>query len=332
MHYATMRWHALNMASMVATLVVITLMLTGPWLGLVHLVAWSLSPRIDADGRSARSMNRRQVFEATSGVVLFSGTSSLLAWGFVRGRHAFEIDEVAVRIVGLPRTLDGYVIAQISDIHAGTFVGEAELAEGLERVRAARADLVVVTGDLVDIDSAFAPLVARSLADLGPPDGVVASLGNHDYYAGHGQVRIAMERAGVDVLVDQGRVLRAKDDGGFALLGVDDLASVRWGGSGPNLERALSTVPPHLPRILLSHQPHTIDDWAGRVALQLSGHTHGGQINPGLRPADLLFRYVAGAYRVGGTTLYVNRGFGTAGPPARVLAPPEVTRIVLVAA
>jgi len=75
-----------------------------------------------------------------------------------------------------------------------------------------------------------------------------------------------------------------------------------------------------------------VDFWAGRVALQLSGHTHGGQFNPGFRPADFVMRYVAGRYDVGATTLWVNRGFGVVGPPARVGAPPEVTKIVLVAA
>ena len=91
-------------------------------------------------------------------------------------------------------------------------------------------------------------------------------------------------------------------------------------------------VPAEVPRILLSHQPTTVDYWAGKVALQLSGHTHGGQINPGFRPADLLMRYVSGRYERSGTTLYVNRGFGVVGPPARVGAPPEVTKIVLVSA
>jgi hypothetical protein len=277
-------------------------------------------------------MTRRQWIEATSGLILFGGTTATLGWGFVRGRHAFETIEIAVPIVGLPRTLDGYVIAQISDIHAGSFVGESELAEGFALVRRARADLIVVTGDLVDLDPGFAPLVARRLADLRARDGVVVALGNHDYYAGRDQVLAALERAGVDALVDRGRVIRPGDTGGFALLGVDDLASPRWGGSGPNLDRALSTIPPHLPRVLLSHQPQSIDAWAGRIDLQLSGHTHGGQINPGFRPADLIFPYVAGTYRVSETTLYVNRGFGTVGPPARVMAPPEVTRIVLVAA
>jgi predicted MPP superfamily phosphohydrolase len=139
--------------------------------------------------------------------------------------------------------------------------------------------------------------------------------------------------AGLTPLVTEGRVIRPNDGGGFALLGVDDLwTKWKYGTGGPDLDRALLQVPEHLPRILLSHQPMSVDAWAGRVALQLSGHTHGGQINPGLRPADLFFKYVSGMYKVGGTSLYVNRGFGTVGPPARVGAPPEVTRFVLVAA
>jgi predicted MPP superfamily phosphohydrolase len=256
----------------------------------------------------------------------------MLGWGAVRGRHAFELCEFPVRIAGLPRALDGYVIAQISDIHTGTYVGERELDEGLELVRRARADLIVVTGDLVDIDEGFAPLITRKLGELAARDGVKAILGNHDHYTGAAAIARVLRAGGVDLLVDEGRVVREADGGGFALLGVDDLSAARYGRPGPRLERALSMVPPALPRILLSHQPRSVDLWPGQVALQLSGHTHGGQINPGFRPMALVADYVAGPYSVGGTTLYVNRGFGTVGPPSRVGAPPEVTRIVLVAA
>jgi hypothetical protein len=248
------------------------------------------------------------------------------------GRHQFELCEIAVRIPGLPRVLDGYVIAQVSDIHVGAHVGERELNEGLALVRQARPDLIAVTGDLVDFEPEATRLAARKLVDVAPRDGVVATLGNHDYYAGADGVLSALRAAGVIALVDEGRVMRAADAGGFALLGVDDKASSGYGRSGPRLERALAMVPRELPRILLSHQPTTVNLWPGKVALQLSGHTHGGQINPASRTVNLLFEYLAGSYSVGGTTLYVNRGFGTVGPPARVGAPPEVTRIVLVAA
>ena len=278
------------------------------------------------------AMTRRQIVEGVGGAAIFGATGSMLGWGMVRGRHAFELVEVPLRIPGLPRVLDGYVIAQVSDLHAGTFVGERELDEGLSLVRRARPDLVVVTGDVVDFDPGYAPLTARKLADLPARDGVAAILGNHDYYAGASEVIPALQAAGIELMRDTGKIVRPRDGGGFALLGVDDVSSSKHGRAGPRLDAALATVPADRPRILLSHQPFTVDFWPGQVAAQLSGHTHGGQINPGFSPLGLLMKYIAGAYRVGETTLYVNRGFGTVGAPTRVGAPPEITRFVLVAA
>lgn len=128
---------------------------------------------------------------------------------------------------------------------------------------------------------------------------------------------------------------------GFALLGVDDVWARREGG-GPDLARAVRSLPQlggrvaparDLPRVLLCHNPSFFEEAAGQVALQISGHTHGGQVNLGIRPADYLLPggWVAGRYDSRGSQLYVNRGFGTVGPPARLGAPPEVTRIILTA-
>jgi predicted MPP superfamily phosphohydrolase len=318
-------------------LVMLTLTLSAVPVGLLHLA----SLRLDRKGRNApttgdaaptAAMTRRQLVEGVGGAAIFGATGSMVGWGMVRGRHAFELVEVPLRIPGLPRVLDGYVIAQVSDLHTGSFVGERELEEGLSLVRRARPDLIVVTGDVVDFDPLYAPLTARKLADLPARDGVAAILGNHDYYAGADEVTAALRASGIDLMRDSGRIVRPDDGGGFALLGVDDVSSSRHGRTGPRLETALATVRPDAPRILLSHQPFTIDFWPGQVAAQLSGHTHGGQINPGFSPLGLVMKYLAGAYRVGETTLYVNRGFGTVGAPVRVGAPPEVTRFVLVAA
>lgn len=331
-----MKWHVGGGVQAVFETIVMTLVLTALPIGLVRIVATlyaRLRPPPPAPNDAPEAMTRRQVVEAGTGIALLGATGSMLGWGMARGRHAFEVDELPVRIVGLPKALDGYVIAQISDLHAGEHVGEAQLDEGLDRVREARADLLVVTGDMVDVDGAYAPLVARKIAAVAPRDGVYASLGNHDYYAHVDLVTAALRAARIRVLVNEGLVIRPGDGGGFALLGVDDQWSSRYHGEGARLDLALLGVPRDTPRILLSHQPPTIERWAGQVALQLSGHTHGGQINPlGLRPADVFFEYVSGRYEVSGTTLYVNRGFGTVGPPARVNAPPEITRIVLVAA
>jgi predicted MPP superfamily phosphohydrolase len=335
--WMVIRWHS-PLADAVHTSIVVvgmTLAVAALPLALLRALIWVASLRGAATDAARSStgagVTRRRAVEQIGGAALLGTSGVALGWGAVRGRHMFELTEVPVRIPGLPRALDGYVIAQVSDIHAGEHVDDAMIAEGLAVLRRARADLVVVTGDLVDVDASFAPSIARKLADVPARDGVTAILGNHDYYAGADGVVAALRAAGIDTLVNQGKVVRARDGGGFALLGVDDRWAKRYRRTGPQLDRALASVPPDAPRILLSHQPPTVDDWAGRVALQLSGHTHGGQINPGFRPAELFFRYIAGAYEVGGTTLYVNRGFGTVGPPSRIGAPPEITRIVLVA-
>jgi predicted MPP superfamily phosphohydrolase len=140
-----------------------------------------------------------------------------------------------------------------------------------------------------------------------------------------------MRAAGIDVLLNRGKVVAAGDGGGIGILGVDDLSGRRRGRSaGPDLAAAQRMVPPDRATVLLAHQPPYVTTAAASgIDLQLSGHTHGGQINLGFRAIDLFFDYVAGRYDVGATTLYVNRGFGTAGPPSRVGAAPEITKIVL---
>jgi predicted MPP superfamily phosphohydrolase len=351
LRWIVISWHVGGTPYSLMLLVWMTTALTALPLGVLRALGWAIPWAVArmrrAEGASSppaaretrrtgaalepAPLTRRQIVEGTSGLALLGATGTTLGWGAVCGRHAFELSEVAVRVRGLPRALDGYVIAQISDIHTGLYVGDRELDEGFARVREARADLLVVTGDIVDFDDRYAPLIARKLASVAPRDGVTAILGNHDHYAGPDAIADALRATGVDLLVNAGKVVRARDGGGFALLGVDDLHAAKLGLPGPRLDRALAGVPADIPRILLSHQPHTVDQWPGQVALQLSGHTHGGQINPGFRPAGLFLKYVAGLYEVNGTTLYVNRGFGTVGPPTRVGAPPEITRIVLVA-
>ncbi|WP_394824034.1 metallophosphoesterase [Pendulispora albinea] len=277
-------------------------------------------------------LTRRQIIEGVGGAAALAASGTALGWGMVRGRHAFVIEEVPVRIPGLPRALDGYTIVQISDIHVGLFVGDRELGEGLERVAEARPDLVVATGDLVDHDERYIPAMARALGSIRARDGVAAILGNHDYYTGAQDVLAGLRAAGVRALVNEGLVLRGRDGGGFALLGVADIFAPGAREEPPSLARAMAMVPPDRPRILLAHQPEFFVESQGQVALQLSGHTHGGQINPGFRPASLFMRYLAGRYVEAGSTLWVNRGFGVAGPPTRIGAPPEVTKIVLVSA
>ncbi|WP_437811718.1 metallophosphoesterase [Sorangium sp. So ce1078] len=289
------------------------------------------SPQLEAPAFARRAFLANG---AAGSAFLIGGGSAV--YGALVGRHDYVIEEIAIPIQGLPRSLDGFSIVQLSDIHLGMFVGEPEMRAAEDLVRKARGDLIVMTGDLIDFNPTYAEHLGRLTRRLGPlaREGVAAIPGNHDHFAGIDAALGALERGGARVLSNRGCVVGGAG-GAFALLGVDDVwARGRVPGGGPDLGRALADVPRDLPRVLLCHNPVFFPDAAGEVALQLSGHTHGGQVNPLVRPADLVLPhgYVAGLYQRGSARLYINRGFGTAGPPARIGAPPEVSRIVLVAA
>jgi uncharacterized protein len=296
---------------------------------------------LEAEPAAASPELPRRAFlaQATAGSAFLIGSSSSL-YGALKGRYDYSVEEVVVKIPGLPRALDGFSIAQLSDVHIGVFVGDAELSIAEALLKKAKPDLIVLTGDLLDNDPRLAGQLGRFIRRLPAlaREGVVAIPGNHDYFAGIEETANAVTAAGARMLRNDALVIGGAD-AGFALLGVEDVWARREGG-GPDLERALRSLPRlggriapslDLPRVLLCHNPSFFEEAAGRVALQLSGHTHGGQVNLGVRPADYLLPggWVAGRYDLHGSALYVNRGFGTVGPPARIGAPPEVTRIIL---
>jgi hypothetical protein len=275
-------------------------------------------------------LGRRELLSrAVAGSALALGAGSSL-YGALVGRRDYVIEEVPIQLAKLPRTLEGFTIVQLSDIHLGTFVGEREVASAIDLVRQAAPDLVVLTGDHVDHDARYADMLGALVARLRELAPVAAVPGNHDYYAGIGVTSRAIQRAGAELLVNRS-VLIGDRGGRIALAGVDDVWARRQGGRGPDIAAAVRGVPDELARVLLCHNPVLFPETAAHVDLQLSGHTHGGQFNPGVRPADLFlpFGYVSGHYRRDGSQLYVNRGFGTAGPPARLGAAPEVTKFVL---
>jgi predicted MPP superfamily phosphohydrolase len=292
--------------------------------------------------READAVPRRAFLtQAVAGSAFLIGGSSSF-YGALVERHDYRLEELPMPIPGLSPKLDGFTIVQLSDVHIGHFVGWPELRAAEELVRRAKPDLLVLTGDLLDHDAALADQLGQFARRLLPlaREGVVAISGNHDFYAGIGAVVHALETAGVTVLRNRGRVIGSAD-AGFALLGVDDLWARRQGG-GPDFGRAVSSLPElagsiararELPRILLCHNPSYFEEAAGLVALQLSGHTHGGQVSLGVNPAEWFVKrgWVRGNYEFKGSRLYVNRGFGTVGAPARVGSPPEITRIVLTA-
>ncbi len=290
----------------------------------------------------APRLSRREfTLEAVVGTTFVLGGSSSL-YGSLVERHDYVVEEVPVALPGLARAFDGFSIVQLSDLHLGQFVGPPELRRAEALVRKARPDLIVLTGDLLDHDARYAELLGHFVRRLVPlaREGVSVCSGNHDFYAGIVPIVRALEAAGARVLRNQGVVIGGAG-AGFSLLGVEDVYAHRFSPElGPDLSRAIASLPAlggrvsparDLPRILLSHNPVFFEQAQGQVALQLSGHTHGGQFNPLVRPAEWLLPHgwIAGMYSESGSKLYVNRGFGTAGPPARLGAPPEVSRFVL---
>jgi uncharacterized protein len=290
------------------------------------------------DGAAPALTRRLFVEQAAVGSALLVGGGSA-AYGGLFGRHDYELSTVPVPIPGLSKAADGFTIVQLSDIHLGQMIGEAQMRAAEELVRKARGDLIVLTGDLVDHDVRYTAHLGRLVRRLSEIRPVVAIPGNHDYYTGIDEVLATLRGAGATTLVNQATVMLG-ERGGFVLAGLDD----PWGprnqartdgiGRGPDLAAALAGVRSDGPRIVLCHNPSVFVETAGQVELQISGHTHGGQVNLGVRPADYVLRhgYIAGLYETKGSRVYVNRGFGTAGPAVRVGAPPEVSRIVLVSA
>ncbi|WP_257458569.1 metallophosphoesterase [Archangium lipolyticum] len=233
-----------------------------------------------------------------------------------------------VRVEGLAPELDGYRIGQISDVHCGPNAPESRVSSWVARLNALELDLVTVTGDLITHGSSHVEAVARALGGLRAKDGAFACMGNHDYFTDGEHLVRELERRGVTVLRNRGVVVQR---GGARLYvaGVDDTWTSR-----DDVARALAKRPEGVPTVLLAHDPELFPQAQARsVELTLSGHTHGGQLGvPGVRRLSLarfVSRWTAGLYRQGRSWLYVNRGAGTTGPPARLGAPAELTVLTL---
>jgi hypothetical protein len=223
-------------------------------------------------------------------------------------------------------------IAQLSDLHWGPYTGQREVRAAVERANAFAPDLVVLTGDYVLGSAGYAAPCARELAALRAPLGVVAIPGNHDYWTDIDEVVAQLHVAGL-VLLRNSAVRLDVAGSPLWLAGLDDV----W-ERHHDLETTLAMVPRHEPVVLLAHEPDVADQVARsshRILLQLSGHSHGGQVNLPLLGRPILpwlgRVYPAGLQRVRGTSLqvYTNRGVGVIAPPVRFGCRPEVTHLTL---
>lgn len=249
------------------------------------------------------------------------------AYGY---REALEIKLERVEIVSdkLPPGQEPLRIVQVTDIHLGLIVRERRLARILAVAAAARPDLLLATGDIVDGQGDNLSRLAGEFHRLETPLGKLAILGNHEFYVGEAAAVAFHELAGFTLL--RGEALRVTPH--LTVAGVDDVTGVRLGITPPaQEERLLAALPEDTFNILLRHQPVVVP--GGPVDLQLSGHIHRGQIFPFNLFTWLVYRVSSGlSVAADGRYLYVGRGSGTWGPPIRFLAPPEVTLIELIPA
>jgi hypothetical protein len=242
------------------------------------------------------------------------------------------VDRVTVPIQNLPEAYEGYRIVQLSDLHCSHYTPGSWIARWVKQINALAPDLIALTGDYIAVGNRYIEEVSEALSYLSAPDGVVAVLGNHDYFGDTEQLVLAMKKAGIEILRNQGRILDSHKPPVF-LAGVDDTWTYQ-----ADMKVALAGRPEGVPTILLAHDPSLFPQAVqNRVDLTLSGHTHGGQIafpiaSRVLNLARLYHRFVAGLYHVGSSTLYVSRGAGTTGPPVRLNVLGEISEITLVRA
>jgi uncharacterized protein len=242
------------------------------------------------------------------------------------------VRRVTVPLGKLPQELDGTTIVQLSDVHIGPTIGKRFLSRIVGRVNALKPDVIAITGDLVDGSVArLAPHVAP-LARLEARHGVYFVTGNHEYYAGVDEWCAHLATLGVRVLRNE-RVSIGEGDASYDLAGIDDLAGRHFGrGHGADVGRALAGRDPARELVLLAHQPRAVvEAEPAGVSLQISGHTHGGQIWPFNYLVRLQQPVTSGLARFGRSFLYVSNGTGYWGPPMRLGSPAEITQLVLMA-
>ncbi len=282
-----------------------------------------------------RLFTRRNFLKFLAGVTFATGGTI----GYVRAiePHWLQVERFEVPIIGLDPSIDGKRLVQISDIHLSQFMSPQQLADATRTVATLAPDWLVLTGDYVGEDAGGAEGLVEPLRLLDMP--IYAIFGNHDLWTNRATVRGYLEAAGATVLLNEAQPL----GGRLWVAGTDDV----WGGH-PDLRAALSSVPNAATTILLAHAPDYFDvvrDSAAPVALQLSGHSHGGQVRlPTLNPdapgmhtyAPILprygRRYPIGMRAIDGYSVYTNRGLGLWPVPYRLNCRPEITLITLRAA
>jgi len=282
-----------------------------------------------------RRIITRRSFLKFTGAVTFASLGTLTAYSLL-GNEADSpvVEYVQIPISNLPSALDGFRIVQISDIHHNhyPFTTLELVSNAVQIAKELKPDLIVITGDFVwhEVEPIFELMPA--LAHLNAKYGIYLGLGNHDYWTNVDVVTHAIEQEGLSLIVNQG-VPISVGKSTLYLASLDD----GWSGK-PDLAGALADWSEDAITVLLMHEPDTAPRYAvdKRIHLQLSGHSHGGQVRlPSYGPLILPYlawKYPMGLYNVNGMWLYTNRGLGTTNIPVRINCAPEITELTLVSA
>jgi predicted MPP superfamily phosphohydrolase len=298
------------------------------WARGAPLVASATTETVEAPPPAAPVGSRRVFIARAAAVAAGVASAGVVGTGMVSALGPPELTRLRIPLRRLDPSFAGFRIAVVADIHLGPLRGRAHTERIVRMINETSPDLVAVVGDLVDGTVEELGSAAEPLRDLVSREGNFFVTGNHEYFSGYQPWLTELDRLGVHPLRNE-RTSITRGGAAFELAGVNDVTGKSY-SDGPDFDRALSGRDPSRPVVLLAHQPVQVRDAASHeVDLQLSGHTHGGQLYPFHYIVRLAQPSVSGLSKVDDTWLYVNRGVGFWGPPVRVGAAPEITIVEL---
>ena len=338
---------AMVMISVITKLFIIIFLLIED---ITRIVRWSfqnVKMRISPDEYAPGNISRNE-FLSKAALAVGAVPAATFAFGIISGAHDYRVEKISLKIPNLPKAFKGMRIAQVSDIHTGSFFNKTAVKGGVEMMMREKADVIFFTGDLVNNEAKEVKDYFEIFSKLKAPLGVFSTLGNHDYGdyvrwnspAAKKQnlkdLMKAHELMGYDLLMDEHRFIEESGEK-LAIIGVQNIGVGRFPWYG-NLGKAYAGTEEASTKLLLSHDP---THWNAEVTkkfkdidVAFAGHTHGTQFGVKIgnfkwSPAQYVYKQWAGLYKEGEQQIYVNRGYGYLGYPGRVGMPPEITVFTL---
>lgn len=290
---------------------------------------------------------RSEAFKYYSTVFSLAAVFLLSAFSIYNASRIPVIRNIEIKLEKLPEKLSGFTIVQLSDLHLNMLKSEKWLSQIVDKTNNLEPDIIVITGDLLDSELDGVQGFCDELKRLKSKYGVYAVAGNHEFYAGYEKFLDIADKSDITVLKNE----KVTIAGSIELAGIDDDAGKRFSSPGSEIEKTLKNCDLKKPVILLSHQPDVFDEAVkfgvapttrlhtegvsvaaqagGGVDLQLSGHTHAGQIPPLDLIVQFYFKYPYGLYRKNSSYIYTTSGTGTWGPPMRLFTRDEIVKITL---